>query len=211
MMCRSASLRQRRSRPPRWPRVMRGLRSRRPCRGDRGRCRQGMEPRTRARPGGRRAPHTRKAPAPTPLRPGVAAPGGVGEPWQARTHGVREPGGPAPGLVYRTQARAAPPRGTAVRHGGRESDSSRVPMKRPNKVAGQTTLRSREQAEAAAAVAGRALAKGKTGEHTRVRTQRRSARQRALDRLRQAARRDHAPPLTALWHPVYDSNRLREA
>ena len=90
---------------------MRGLRSRRPCSGDRGRCRQGMEPRNRACPGGRRAPHTRKAPATTPLRPGVAAPGGVGAPWQARTHGVRDPGGPAPGLVYRTQARAAHPSG----------------------------------------------------------------------------------------------------
>jgi RNA-directed DNA polymerase len=60
-------------------------------------------------------------------------------------------------------------------------------------------------------VAGRGLAKGKTGEQTRVRTQCRSARPRALDRLRQAARRDHAKPLTALWHHVYDVNRLREA
>jgi RNA-directed DNA polymerase len=60
-------------------------------------------------------------------------------------------------------------------------------------------------------VEGRELAKGKTGEQTRVRTQRRSALQRALDRLRQAARRDHAKPLTALWHHVYDINRLREA
>ena len=60
-------------------------------------------------------------------------------------------------------------------------------------------------------VEGRELAKGKTDEQTRVRTQRRSALQRALDRLRQAARRDHAKPLTALWHHVYDINRLREA
>ena len=60
-------------------------------------------------------------------------------------------------------------------------------------------------------VEGRELAKGKTGEQPRVRTQRRSALQRALDRLRQAARRDHAQPLTALWHHGDDSNRLREA
>jgi len=72
-------------------------------------------------------------------------------------------------------------------------------------------MRSREQAEAAEAVEGRELAKGKTEEHTRVRTQRRSALQRALDRRRQAARRDHAKPLTALWHHVDDINRLREA
>ena len=60
-------------------------------------------------------------------------------------------------------------------------------------------------------VEGRELAKGKTGEQPRVRTQRRSALQRALDRRRQAARRDHEKPLTALWHHVYDINRLREA
>jgi retron-type reverse transcriptase len=84
-------------------------------------------------------------------------------------------------------------------------------MKRPNKVEGRTAMRSREQAEAAEAVEGRELAKGKTGEQTRVRTQRRRALQRALDRIRPAARRDHAKPLTALWHHVYDINRLREA
>ena len=87
-------------------------------------------------------------------------------------------------------------------HGGRESDSSIVPRKRPNKVEGQTTMRSRAQAEAAEAVEGRELAKGKTGEHTRVRTPCRKALQRVLDRIRQAARRDHAQPLTALWHHV---------
>jgi RNA-directed DNA polymerase len=60
-------------------------------------------------------------------------------------------------------------------------------------------------------VEGRELAKGKMGEQNRDRTQRRGALQHALDRLRQAARRDHAKPLTALWHHVYDINRLREA
>jgi len=96
-------------------------------------------------------------------------------------------------------------------HGCRESDSSIVPMKRLNNVEGRATMRSREQTKAAEAVEGRELAKGKLGEQTRVRTQRRSALQRALDRIRQAARRDHAKPLTALWHHVYDINRLREA
>jgi RNA-directed DNA polymerase len=60
-------------------------------------------------------------------------------------------------------------------------------------------------------VEGRELAKGKTGEQNRVRTQSRSALHRALDRIRQAAQRDHAKPLTALWHHVYDINRLRGA
>jgi RNA-directed DNA polymerase len=60
-------------------------------------------------------------------------------------------------------------------------------------------------------VEGRELAKGKMGEPTRVRTQRRSALQRARDRLRAAVRRERTTPLTALWHHVYDSDRLREA
>jgi RNA-directed DNA polymerase len=60
-------------------------------------------------------------------------------------------------------------------------------------------------------VEGRALATGKTGAHTRGRTPRRRARPRALDRLRQAVRRDHATPLTARWHQVDEINRRREA
>ena len=56
--------------------------------------------------------------------------------------------------------------------------------------------------ETAEVVEGRALAKGKAGEHNRVRTQRRGTLQRALDRIRQAARRDRATRLTALWHHV---------
>ena len=60
------------------------------------------------------------------------------------------------------------------------------------------------QAATAEVVEGRELAKGKTGELTRVRTQRRSALQRALDRLRAAVRRARTTPLTALWHHVYD-------
>jgi hypothetical protein len=63
----------------------------------------------------------------------------------------------------------------------------------------------------AADVAGRALATGKTGAQPRVRTPGRRARQRALDRRRQAARRDHAPPLTALWHQGDDRHQRREA
>ena len=63
----------------------------------------------------------------------------------------------------------------------------------------------------AEAVAGRELAKGKTGAHTRGRTQCRKALQRALDRGRQAARRAHVKPMAALWHPVSAIKRLREA
>jgi RNA-directed DNA polymerase len=71
--------------------------------------------------------------------------------------------------------------------------------------------RRRAQTHTTEAVEGRELAKGKTVEHTRVRTQRRSALQHALDRRRAAVRRDRTAPLTALWHHVYDIDRLREA
>jgi RNA-directed DNA polymerase len=89
-------------------------------------------------------------------------------------------------------------------HGGRESANSIVPRRRPNNV--------KKRAEHTAEVEeGRELAKGKTGEQNRVRTQRRSARQRALDQIRVAARKDRAMPLMALWHHVYDIDRRREA
>src|SRR5262249_16000817 len=60
-------------------------------------------------------------------------------------------------------------------------------------------------------VEGREVGEGKTDEQSRVRTQWRSALHRALDRIRQAARREHAKPLTALWHHGYDINRPRAA
>src|SRR5215510_457881 len=68
------------------------------------------------------------------------------------------------------------------------------------------------QAHAATAegVAGRELAKGNAGKQTRVRTQGRAARSRALDRVRQAAK-ESAMRLTALWHHIHSSDRLREA
>jgi len=66
------------------------------------------------------------------------------------------------------------------------------------------------QAETAEVVVGRALAKGHAGQHTRGRTQSRAALSPALDPVRQAAR-DRAIRLTALWHHVYASDRLREA
>jgi hypothetical protein len=88
-------------------------------------------------------------------------------------------------------------------HGCRVSDNSIVPRRRPNN--GKRSEHTAEVEE------GRELAKGKTVEQNRVRTQRRSALQRALDRIRAAAHKDRAMPLTALWHHVYDLDRLREA
>src|SRR5215475_4087584 len=65
-------------------------------------------------------------------------------------------------------------------------------------------------ADTAEVVEGRELAKGNSGQQTRVRTQCRVALSRALDRVRQAAK-DSAKRLTALWHHVHSTDRLREA
>jgi hypothetical protein len=67
------------------------------------------------------------------------------------------------------------------------------------------------QAETAAVVAGRELAKGKAVAQTRGRTPCRRALPPARERRRAAARKDRTRRLTALWHQVYASDRLREA
>src|SRR5262247_4098046 len=69
-----------------------------------------------------------------------------------------------------------------------------------------------KQAHAATAevVEGRELAKVNSAQQHRGRTQCRAALSRALDRVRQAAK-DSAKRLTALWHHVHATARLREA
>jgi len=92
-----------------------------------------MEPRNRATPGCRRAPNTRKATPSLSLWREGDGPGGVEDLWHAWKHGVRNPGAPASGLVNNRQVRTVNLRDTTVRHGGRESDRSRVPRKPANK------------------------------------------------------------------------------
>src|SRR5215831_6624653 len=65
-------------------------------------------------------------------------------------------------------------------------------------------------ADTAEVVEGRELAKGNSGQQNRVRTQSRAALSHALDRVRQAAK-ESGKRLTALWHHVSSSDRLREA
>ena len=60
-------------------------------------------------------------------------------------------------------------------------------------------------------VEGRGSTKGKTMQEARSRTQRRKDLQERLDRVRQVARRKTGERLTALWHHVYDVDRLRES
>jgi group II intron reverse transcriptase/maturase len=57
----------------------------------------------------------------------------------------------------------------------------------------------------------RGLTKGNPSEQTRFRTQSRGDLQQALERVRQAAMGDSGLQFTALWHHVYDIERLRKA
>ncbi len=82
-----------------------------------------------------------------------------------------------------------------------KSDRSILPAKRPNK-AGRSV---------AEAVEGRGLAKGNTGQQNAPRTQRRvDGAHSALDRVREAAKKDRKARFTALLHHV-NIDRLREA
>ena len=82
-----------------------------------------------------------------------------------------------------------------------ESDSSVVPGKQANKAA----------RAAAESVEERELAKGNPREQNASRTQGRVDATSALERIREAARRDKRLRFTALLHHVYDVERLRAA
>jgi RNA-directed DNA polymerase len=85
-------------------------------------------------------------------------------------------------------------------HGPRKSDGPMVPTKLPNKV-GQP---------AAEATEGRGPAKGNAVEQNALRTQSRAGAPSALDRVREAARRDKETKFTALFHHL-TIERLRAA
>ena len=82
-----------------------------------------------------------------------------------------------------------------------KSDSLVVPGKLPNKA----------EEPAAEAVEGRGLAKGNSPERNALRTQRREGALSALERVRQAARKDRKQRFTALLHHVYAVERVRAA
>jgi RNA-directed DNA polymerase len=83
-----------------------------------------------------------------------------------------------------------------------KSDSPSVPGKPPNKA----------EAPAAEVVEGRGLAKGNSHEQNTPRTQgRKGCVPSALERVRQAARKDRKQRFTALLHHAYDVERLRAA
>jgi group II intron reverse transcriptase/maturase len=88
-------------------------------------------------------------------------------------------------------------------NGSRKSDSFIVPKKPSNK--GRGAPRTAEEVE------GRRLTKGNSGQQTRRRTQSRESLPNALDRIRQAARKDAKQRFTSLWHHVYNQERLGSA
>lgn len=78
-----------------------------------------------------------------------------------------------------------------------------VPKKHPNKGSGTPRL--------AEGVEGRSLIKGNSESLNSDRTQWRKELQNKLTRIWQKARQEKGEKFTALWHHVYDINRLREA
>jgi RNA-directed DNA polymerase len=86
-------------------------------------------------------------------------------------------------------------------NGRGKSDSSTVPPKSPNKAEGP----------AAEAMEGKELAKGNSPERNALRTQGRENAPSALERVRQAASRNRKQRFTALFHHIYDVERLRAA
>jgi RNA-directed DNA polymerase len=83
-----------------------------------------------------------------------------------------------------------------------KSDRPIVPEKPTNKESGAPY--------SAEGVEERGRALGNSGQQNRGRAQDRAILQSALDRIRQAARKDKELRFTTLWHHVYDIRRLRE-
>jgi RNA-directed DNA polymerase len=86
-------------------------------------------------------------------------------------------------------------------NGPGKSDRPAVPEKSPNK-AGQPTREGME---------GKGLAKGNLQQQNASRTPSREDALSALERVRQAAKKDKKLQFTALLHHIYDPERLREA
>jgi group II intron reverse transcriptase/maturase len=119
-------------------------------------------------------------------------------------------------------------------NGRGKSDSPVVPKKSPNKdgpskrrgygkpytgtkaetpdtAKGTPTASTTTANQTAEEMEERGLAKGNSPERNAHRTQRRSSATSALERVRQAARKDNRQRFTALLHHVYDIDRLRAA
>jgi len=95
-------------------------------------------------------------------------------------------------------------------NGHGKSDRPEVPAKSPNK-AGSWASQDVQGFPAAEGMEGRGLAKGNPSRQNAPRTPSRNSAPSALERIRQAARRDKKMRFTALLHHVYNLDTLREA
>jgi len=92
-----------------------------------------------------------------------------------------------------------------------KSDGPVVPAKPPNNGGDDRLDRRHPKLPPAERTEGRGPAKGNLQEQTTLRTQGRDGVQRALARVRQAARKDKKKRFTSLLHHVYNPSTLREA
>src|SRR5215469_1909086 len=167
----------------------------------RGTYRSGIEPRNvcpvaraAGTPGCRRGGERRKAIPGAPPSRGVPGSRAVKDPVHVRKHLVRGPGDPT--SVCRGEncrpCREVQGR-TPMTNGCGKSDRSIEPAKSPNNAEGP----------AAEAMEGREQAKGNSPERNALRTQGRESTLSALERVRQAARKDKKQQFTALLHHIY--------
>jgi len=96
-------------------------------------------------------------------------------------------------------------------NGGGKSDGPIVPRKSANEDGGNRLDRCHPATPSAERAEGRGSAKGNSLRGSGDRAQDRVTPREALERIRQAARRDKELRLTTLWHHVYDVERLRES
>src|SRR5262252_121746 len=126
----------------------------------------------------------------------------VRDPEHVRRHLAREPGDPksAPGSSCPGTHREVQGH-TPMMNGPGKSDSPEVPAKSPNKV-GQP---------AAEGMEGNGLAKGNLPQQNASRTPSRNDAPSALERVRQAAKKDKKLRFTALLHHIYNLETLQMA
>src|SRR3989442_6342276 len=137
-----------------------------------------------------------------PPTQGARGPRAVRDPAHAGTHRAREPGGPASVSDRGDRRPHREVQGhTPMMDGRGKSDRPIVPGKPPNNA----------EEPAAEVAEGRGRAKGNSPERNALRTQSRAGTPSALERVRQAARRDRKQRFTALLHHVYAIDRLRDA
>src|SRR5439155_18514340 len=167
---------------------------------DRGTCGPGIQPRKNLPPGRRRCRRKRKAPTGAPISRGATESRAVRDPEHVRKHLAREPGDPksAQGSSSSGTRREVSGRTPMMNERGK-SDRPVVPAKSPNN-AGTPAAEGRE---------GSGLGKGNLPQQNVSRTPSRENALRALERVRQAAKKDSKLRFTALLHHIYNLETLQ--